>query len=277
VIPGMNPGGTAAEALAGSGIDASEARLLLAFATGLARAALIAHPETVLGEASAATFRELAGRRRAGEPIAYLVGERDFHDLCLRVTPDVLIPRPETEMLVEFALEKLPPQGTVLDLGTGSGAIALAVRKQRPDVRITAVDRSPAALAVAFENAARLGLAVEFLEGSWYAPLGARRFDVIVSNPPYVAEGDRHLGEGDLRFEPRGALVGGADGLDAIRTIAGSAPRHLNPGGWVAIEHGLGQDAAVRALLVAAGLESVASRTDLAGIARISAGKYNLE
>ncbi|MBS0335514.1 MAG: peptide chain release factor N(5)-glutamine methyltransferase [Proteobacteria bacterium] len=271
----MNPGVTAAEALAGAGIDPFEARMLLSFATGLARAALIAHPEAVLAEAAAATFRELAARRRAGEPIAYLVGERDFHDLRLRVTPDVLIPRPETEMLVDFALEKLPPQGTILDLGTGSGAIALAIRRQRPGARVTAVDRSPAALAVASGNARRLGLEAEFLEGSWYEPLGARRFDVIVSNPPYVAEGDRHLEEGDLRFEPRGALVGGSDGLDAVRTIAGAAPRHLNPGGWVAIEHGLGQDAAVRTLLAAAGLEFVASRTDLAGIARISVGKYN--
>lgn len=273
----MNPGVTVAEALAGSGIDAFEARLLLAFVTGLARSMLIAHPETVLGEAAAATFRALAARRRGGEPIAYLVGEREFHDLTLRITPDVLIPRPETELLVDFALEKLPRGGAVLDLGTGSGAIALAIRKQRTDARVTAVDRSPAALAVAFENAVRFGLEVEFLEGSWYEPLGARQFDLIVSNPPYVAEGDPHLGEGDLRFEPRSALVGGVDGLDAIKTIAGSAPRHLKPGGWVAIEHGLGQDAAVRALLAAAGLESVASRTDIAGIARISIGKYNLE
>lgn len=266
---------TAGNALRTGGIDPVEARMLLAHVTGLTRTALIAHPEAPVDALDAERFGALVARRRAGEPIAYLVGERGFHDLILRVTPDVLIPRPETEMLVDFALEKLPANGAVLDLGTGSGAIALAIRRQRPDARVTAVERSPQALAVACDNAARLALEVEFLPGNWYEPLGTRRFDAIVSNPPYVADSDRHLGEGDVRFEPRGALVGGADGLDAIRQIAGSACLHLLPGGWIAIEHGLGQDANVRALLEAAGLESVASRTDLAGIARISIGKYN--
>ena len=193
------------------------------------------------------------------------------------MTPDVLIPRPETELLVDFVLEFLPVGGTVLDLGTGSGAIALAVRKQRPDALATAVDVSPLALKVACANAFSLGLEVEFLQGSWFEPLGARRYDIVVSNPPYVAEGDRHLAEGDVRFEPFTALVSGADGLDAIRLIAASASSHLKPGGWIAIEHGLGQDAAVRTLLAAAGLESVSSRTDLAGIARVSSGQYNPE
>jgi len=266
-----------AEALAGAGIDASEARMLLAFTTGFARAKLVAHPEAVLGEAAAAKFLDFARRRRAGEPIAYLLGEREFHELTLRVTPDVLIPRPETELLVDFALEHLPACGSALDLGTGSGAIALAIRKQRPDVLVTAVDRSPAALDVASGNAALLGLEVEFLQGSWFEPLGARRFDLIVSNPPYVAEGDPHLADGDVRFEPAVALVSGSDGLDAIRLIVATAPRHLRSGGHIAIEHGLGQDAAVRELLAAAGIETVSSRTDLAGIARVSSGQYNPE
>jgi release factor glutamine methyltransferase len=266
-----------AEAIAAAGIDAFEARLLLSKASGLARTTLIAHPETPLGADAAATFAALAARRRAGEPIAYLVGERDFHAVTLHVTPDVLIPRPETELLVEFALEHLPRDGALLDLGTGSGAIALAVRHQRPNVRVTAVDLSAAALAVARANAARIGLDVELLEGSWFGPLAGRSFDVIVSNPPYVAQGDRHLAEGDVRFEPIDALVSGVDGLDAIREIVAAAPRHLRPGGWMALEHGYDQAGPVRAMLAAAGLDSVDSRPDLAGIARISAGKYNPE
>lgn len=251
--------------------------MLLAFVTGLARPKLIAHPEALLSDAHVAAYVRLVERRKGGEPIAYLLGERDFHVLTLRVTPDVLIPRPETELLVEFAQESLPRGGSVLDLGTGSGAIALAIRRQHPDARVFAVDRSAAALAVARENASRLSLEVEFLEGDWFEPVDGRRFDLIVSNPPYVALGDRHLAEGDVRFEPRIALVSGADGLDAIRTIAASAPGHLRAGGWVGIEHGQGQDAAVRGLLQAAGLGSVSSRNDLAGIARISFGQYNPE
>jgi release factor glutamine methyltransferase len=266
-----------AEALAGAGVDASEARMLLAFVTGHARTTLVAHPEAILSEAQETAYVGLAARRKAGEPIAYLLGEREFHALTLRITPDVLIPRPETELLVDFALETLPANGAALDLGTGSGAIALAIRRQHPEAHVVAVDRSAAALKVARENASRLGLEVEFLEGDWFAPLEGRRFDLIVSNPPYVAEGDRHLGEGDVRFEPRLALVSGIDGLDAIRTIAASAVEHLNAGGWVTIEHGQGQDAAVRALLEAAGLEFVSSRADLAAIARVSFGQYNPE
>ena len=260
-----------------SGIDPFEARLLLGAVSGLGRTTLIAHPEAALDEAVAGAFRAIANRRRSGEPIAYLVGEREFYTLSLHVTPDVLIPRPETELLVDFALEKLHAGGTLLDLGTGSGAIALAVKHRRPDAQVAAVDHSHAALRVARANAARLSLEVDFVAGNWFEQLDGRRFDLVVSNPPYVAEGDRHLTEGDLRFEPRSALTGGADGLDAIRCIARSAVSHLRPGGWLAIEHGLGQDAEVRALLQRAGLESVGSRPDLAGIARISIGTYNLE
>ena len=268
---------TAAQALAGAGIDAAEARMLLAFATGLARTRLVAYPEAILSDAHEAAFAGLAARRKDGEPIAYLLGEREFHELTLRVTPDVLIPRPETELLVDFAQEALPAGGAVLDLGTGSGAIALAIRRQHPEARVVAVDRSAAALAVAQENASRLALQVEFLEGDWFGPVNGRRFDLIVSNPPYIAQGDRHLAEGDVRFEPQMALVSGVDGLDSIRTIAAAGPAHLQRGGWIAIEHGQGQDSAVRGLLLAAGLGSVASRTDLAGIARISFGQYNPE
>lgn len=251
--------------------------MLLGFVTGLARTSLISHPEALLSEAHVAAYAGLVARRKDGEPMAYLLGEREFHALTLHVTPDVLIPRPETELLVDFALETLPARGSVLDLGTGSGAIALAICRQHPGVHVVAVDRSAAALEVARANASRLGLEVEFLEGHWFEPLEGRRFDLIVSNPPYVAEGDRHLGEGDVRFEPRMALVSGADGLDAIRAIAASAVKYLNAGGWVAIEHGRGQDAAVRELLRAAGLGSVSSRPDLAGIARVSSGQYNPE
>lgn len=266
-----------AEAIARSGIDAFEARMLLGFVSGLGRAALIAHPETELGVAQAERFLVLALRRQAGEPVAYLLGEREFYGLSLHVTPEVLIPRPETELLVDFAIGKLPPGGSVLDLGTGSGAIALAVRHERPDAQVTAVDRSAGALAVARGNAAKHALEVGFLSGSWFDPLADRRFDVIVSNPPYIVDGDRHLAEGDVRFEPRGALVGGADGLDAIREIVAAAPRHLRRGGWLAVEHGQGQDAEIRSLFSGAGLEAVASHPDLAGIARIVVGTYNLE
>ena len=268
---------TVAEALSGSGIDLFEARLLLGSASGLSRAAMAAHPEALLRQPVVDSYLTAVARRRSGEPIAYLLGEREFYGVSLAVGPEVLIPRPETELLVDFAIERLPRDGTLLDLGTGSGAIALAVKRQRPDVRVTAVEVSPGALNIARSNAVRLGLEVEFHQGSWFGPVATRRFDVLVSNPPYVVEGDPHLGQGDLRYEPRSALVGGADGLDAIRQIVRLSPRHLHDAGWLAIEHGLGQDAEVRKLLIDSGLESVTSRPDLAGIARISVGKYNPE
>ena len=268
---------TVAEALSGSGIDLSEARLLLGASSGLSRVALAAHPDALLSEAAIEKFQAAAARRRAGEPVAYLLGEREFYGIALSVAPDVLIPRPETELLVDFALEHLPRDGNLLDLGTGSGAIALAVKRERPDVRVIAVEQSSAAVRIAQSNAKRLALDVEFRQGHWFDPVDGCRFDVLVSNPPYVAEGDPHLAEGDLRFEPRNALVGGADGLDAIRHIVPLSPRHLRSAGWVAIEHGRGQDGVVRNLLTQAGLELVSSRPDLAGIARISVGKYNPE
>lgn len=268
---------TVAEALAGCGIDLLEARLLLVKSSGLSRAALAAHPENELDAAAEAGFLDAAARRRSGEPVAYLLGEREFYGLALGVSPAVLIPRPETEMLVDFALEHLSHGGTALDLGTGSGAVALAIKHERPDARVTAVEQSPAALAVAQANAHRHRLDIELMPGNWFEPLSGRRFDLVVSNPPYVAAHDAHLEQGDLRFEPRTALVGGADGLDEIRRIVATAPAYLNRGGWLAIEHGQGQHEEVCMLMTAAGLESVSSRPDLSGIARISVGKYNLE
>lgn len=260
------------QALAGSGLDPRESRLLLAAASGLAQANLIGNPERELDPESATRFADWVQRRRRGEPVAYILGRREFFDLELEVGPAVLIPRPETELLVELALQRLPAEreANVADLGTGSGAIALAIKRHRPRARVVGADASAAALAVARRNAIRLGLEIELRSGRWFEPLGSERFDVIVSNPPYVADGDPHLGEGDLRFEPRDALVSGADGLEAIRAIAAGAPAHLAAGGWLLVEHGLGQDAAARQLLEGAGLVRASSWPDLAGILRVS-------
>ena len=266
---------TIREALAASRLPATEARLLLERATGWPRVALIASPERELTEPAAREFAALSERRQAGVPVAHLLGEREFYGLPLAVGPAVLIPRPETELLVELALERLAlgTRARVLDLGTGSGAVALAIKRERPDAEVCAVDASPAALEVARSNARRFALAVEFVEGRWFERLGSRRFEIIVGNPPYVAQGDPHLSSGDLRFEPREALVAGVDGLDAIREIAKSAPAHLEAGGWICLEHGAGQDAEVRGIFAQAGLADVRSRPDLAGIARVTAGR----
>lgn len=260
---------TRAEALRTSGLEPREARLLLAHAAGLSEAQVIAFREKQLPAGVAARFAEHASRRRAGEPLAYIVGEKEFFGLSLVVTPAVLIPRPETELLVELALERA--FASAADLGTGSGAIALAVKKHRPAAQVVAVDASAAALEVARRNAARLGLEVDFREGRWCEPLGAERFQLIVANPPYVAMGDRHLAE--LRFEPVAALVAGADELEALREIARTAPSHLTPGGWLLLEHGIGQAAAVRRLLDDAGLEDAHTWLDLAGIPRVTGAR----
>jgi release factor glutamine methyltransferase len=252
-------------------LEAREARLLLAAATGFSEASVLAHPERELPAEAEARFRDFAARRARGEPIAYILGEKEFHGLPLAVTPAVLIPRPETELLVELALGE--PFVTALDLGTGSGAIALALKRERPQARVVGVERSAAALAVARRNALRLGLDVDLRHGLWFGPVAGARFDLVVSNPPYISEGDPHLAEGDVRFEPRSALVAGRDGLAAIREILREAPAYLSPGARILLEHGIGQDAAVRTLLAGAGLEAVQTWPDLAGIARVSGGR----
>lgn len=265
----------AGQALAATAIEPREARILLAAASGFSQASVIAHPERELPAEVAQRFEAMAARRRAGEPLAYILGRREFYGLELAVGPAVLIPRPETELLVELALERLPADAdaAVLELGTGSGAIALALKRLRRRARIVAVEASAAALEVARHNAARLGLEVEFRHGRWFGPVAGERFALVVANPPYVAEEDPHLAQGDLRFEPRSALAAGADGLDAIREIARAAPAHLAPGAWLLLEHGMGQERAVRGIVAAAGLEGVTTWPDLAGIARVTGGR----
>ncbi len=261
---------TFAEALAASGLERREARLLLAEAAGVPISELLAHPERPLDESARARFHELVRRRKAGEPVAYLFGRKAFYDLELLVGPDVLIPRPETELLVELALARSFTK--VVDLGTGSGAVALAIKRHRPAARVVATDASAAALDVARANARRLALDVEFREGRWFEPLAGERFDLVLSNPPYVASGDPHLAA--LRFEPEEALVAGADGLAALREIAAGAPAHLEPGGWLFLEHGEGQGEAVRTLLASEGFGAVDTMADLAGIDRVTGGRW---
>jgi len=260
---------TVQQALSASGLDAREARLLLAEAAGFSQASIIAFPERSLPPAIENAFLEYIEKRKRGEPIAYIVGRKEFYGIELTVNPAVLIPRPETELLVELALQH--DFSSVADLGTGSGAVALALKQQRRSSRVVATEASAAALEVAKRNALRLGLEVEFRHGRWFGPVAGERFDLIVANPPYVAAGDPHLAA--LGFEPRQALVAGPDGLDAIREIARSALAHLTPGGGLLLEHGQGQENAVRSLLEAAGLEKIATWPDLAGIARVSGGK----
>lgn len=260
---------TVEEALRSVSVDAREARLLLCAATGFSEASVMAFPERALSAEIEARFREYIERRTRGEPVAYILGRKEFYGLELLVTPAVLIPRPETELLVDLALQR--DFASLVDLGTGSGAIALALKQQRPGARVVAVESSAAALAVAQRNAVKHNLAVEWRHGRWFEPLAGERFDLVVANPPYVAEGDAHLR--DLGFEPRLALTSGRDGLDAIREIVREAPRHLAPGGWLLLEHGVGQNAAIRALLAQAGLEDLQSWPDLARIPRIAGGK----
>jgi len=270
----VQAGTAVGRALALLPLDALENRILLCHATGLSRVQLITQAERALGADEAARLNDLVRRRLAGEPIAYIVGRREFFGLDFAVNDAVLIPRPDTELIVELALERLAPQGRLLDMGTGSGAIAVAVAHTRPDAAVTALDVSAAALDVARANAAHNGARVRFLQSDWFAALGAAdQFDLIASNPPYIAAGDAHLAQGDLRFEPASALTDHADGLSALRTIVDGAQAHLLPGAWLLLEHGYDQAAAVRTLLQARGYTAVQSWRDLGDIERVTGGK----
>ncbi|MFZ3019553.1 MAG: peptide chain release factor N(5)-glutamine methyltransferase [Gallionella sp.] len=260
-------------------LDSSTARIevqmLLQQVLGVNRAYLLAHPERQLDEMQQATYRVLLQRRLAGEPLAYILGEREFFGLDFKVTPATLIPRPDTELLVELALalQRIPQRGRVLDLGTGSGAIALSIAHSHPDAEVTAVDASADALEVAQENARRLNIAnARFVHSDWFAALEGEHYDLIVSNPPYIEDADAHLEQGDLRFEPRTALASGADGLDDIRRIVSDAKAHFNDGGWLLFEHGYDQAERARELLEASGFVEVFSARDLSGIERVSGG-----
>jgi release factor glutamine methyltransferase len=257
-----------------SALDALDNRVLLCHALGVNRIALITQSERLLSEEEMQRYTELVQRRLNGEPIAYIVGQREFFGLPFEVNGAVLIPRPDTELLVELTVERTPPQGRVLDMGTGSGAIAVSVAHTRADADVTALDVSADALAVAQRNARNNQARVSFVQSDWYAALAdAAPFDVIASNPPYIASGDHHLSEGDLRYEPVGALTDHADGLSALRIIIAGAPAHLKPHGWLLMEHGYDQAAAVRALLADAGYTEVQSWKDLAGIERVTGGR----
>lgn len=267
------PASTVGDALKGAPLDALDARILLGHALRLSRIQLITQSQRELSADERALVSMLFQRRLDGEPIAYIIGEREFYGLMLHTTPDVLIPRPETELLVELALDRIPDQGRVLDLGTGSGAIAIALAHTRPDAVVTAADISAAALDVARRNAARHQATVNFMQSDWYAALADQQFDLIVANPPYIVAADPHLSQGDLRFEPIDALTDHADGLSALRTIVDGASRHLTPGGWLLMEHGYDQACAVRELLAARGFQNVQSWKDLAGIERVSGAR----
>lgn len=272
--PSHYAGCTLATVLKTAPLDPLENRILLCHALKLTRVQLITQSERRLDLAEADTLAALLARRLQGEPIAYIVGQREFYGLDLRVTPAVLIPRPDTELLVELALERLPRQGRLLDMGTGSGAIAVAIAHTRPDAAVTALDASAAALEVARGNAAMHQVRLQLLQSDWYQALPAGSpFDVIASNPPYIVAGDQHLAQGDLRFEPLDALTDHADGLSDLRSIIDGAPGHLKPGGWLLMEHGYDQAAAVRALLAGSGFDHVQSWRDLAGIERVTGAR----
>lgn len=261
---------------AGTRIDPVDAQWLLVHALGKPRSWLYAHGDDIADAALVARFEALVARRVAGEPVAYLTGRRAFWRFDLAVTSATLIPRVETELLVELALARLPQDRElrIADLGTGSGAIALALAHERPRACVVATDASDAALAVARGNAHALGIGnIEFRRGDWLAPLAGERFELIASNPPYIASDDPHLGVGDLRHEPAAALASGCDGLDAIRAIVRAAPTHLVTDGWLLLEHGLEQGRAVRDLLDGAGFVAVATEPDLEGRDRVTLGR----
>ena len=253
----------------------ADAEILLAHCLQKSRTYLFAYPEKAVDSLTEASFRKLLAERLRGVPIAYLTGQREFWTLNLKVTPDTLIPRPETELLVETALKLGNSSRHILDLGTGTGAIALAIASERPDVQVTACDFSAAALAVAQENAQVNSIHnVHFIQSDWFSALPAQRFDMIVSNPPYIEADDPHLAQGDVRFEPLTALASGQDGLDDIRHLIQTAPQWLVNGGWLLLEHGYNQGQAVTALLQAAGFTQVRCLPDLAGNDRVSRGQW---
>lgn len=241
---------------------------------GIGAAQVAAYPERGLSTEQSSHYAAWVERRATGEPMAYILGEREFYGRHFQVSPAVLIPRPETELIVDLVRERIGSKSAprILDLGTGSGALAVTLALEIPEARVTAVDLSPAALAVAHGNAASLGAAVRFIESDWFAAVDATGFDFIVSNPPYIADEDPHLNDGDVRFEPRTALASGPAGFDDLRRIAQEAPAFLAPGGWLLMEHGYDQAAMVRDLLVSFGFQEVASALDLAGIERTSYG-----
>lgn len=249
---------------------------LMQHVLGRDRTWLRLHENDALRPEDAARFEAALLRRERGEPVAYITGSRGFWTLDLMVDAATLVPRSDTEILVEWATELLPPAAParVVDLGTGSGAIALAIARERSGAAVTAVDASSAALDVARRNGARLGLVVEFLVSDWFAALSGRQFELVVANPPYIAEDDPHLAEGDLRFEPSSALVAGEQGLRDLRHIISAAPEHLIPGGWLLLEHGFDQAAAVRDMLEARGFAAVTTRRDFGGNERISGGQW---
>jgi release factor glutamine methyltransferase len=256
------------------GVAALDAKVLAAHTLSVDRTWLITHDQTLLTTAQAVSVRAALQRRAQGEPVAYITGQREFYGLMLQVSPAVLIPRPETEWLVDFIVQRAPPNAHVADVGCGSGAIAVAAAHARPDLQIVATDISAAALAIAQRNAAlhQVHQRVHLVQGDLYAPLAAQRFEVIVSNPPYIAQHDAHLAQGDLRFEPQAALTDGADGLTLLRRLAQGARAHLRAGGWLALEHGHDQAVAVQALLSEAGLAQVRTVPDLAGLPRNTVG-----
>lgn len=270
------PGVTVGALQAGLPLEPLENRILLCHVLGLTRVGLITGSGRALTDEEAAQLSALVERRLKGEPIAYIVQQREFFGLPFQVSPAVLIPRPDTELIVELALDRLATGARLLDMGTGSGAIAVAIAHTRPDALVTALDVSEAALAVARANAAANGTDVRFVRSDWFTALEGERFDtfdLIASNPPYIAAGDAHLAQGDLRFEPTGALTDGADGLAALRTIVTGAGNHLAAGGWLLLEHGYDQAQAVRTLLLDAGYADVQSWRDLGGIERVSGGR----
>jgi len=274
-VNAVETGATIGGLLRESGLPRPEAELLLRSALGCERVYLIAHPEEVVDSSRARSAQDGFARRRTGEPVSYVTGWREFYGLALRVNPEVLIPRPETERLVELALERLPAPARVLELGTGSGAIAIALATERPGLGIVvATDVSEAALALASRNARDHGVEIAFVLSDWFDALGPEQFDLIVANPPYVAAGDAHLERGDVRFEPRLALVGGEDGLDCIRKIAADARTRLRVGGWLLLEHGYDQKDRCVELLLELGYADVGDFQDLAGWPRVCAGRW---